>query len=201
MPAPACLGSLADGRQVDTGIQRAAKVLQKAQRPSRPACAAALGPTTPSGPLAAAERPWSNRCDAVSVMRRAFQDGHTPRPLQENAIRTPCPHCPQRMRARRSGGECPKARWSIRGLASRPGSTGRPRPFSALVSLFVVPLGASGCRWFSTADVVGERGPEPAGERLDQHEVLELVSVAITVCVSRPKSTVRRQRAGRVGWL
>jgi hypothetical protein len=29
-------------------------------------------------------------------MRRALHEGHTPRPLQENAIRKSCPHCPQR---------------------------------------------------------------------------------------------------------
>lgn len=43
---------------------------------------------------------WSTRWAAVSAMPRALQDGHTPRPLQEKAIRKSCPHSPQRARAK-----------------------------------------------------------------------------------------------------
>ena len=46
------------------------------------------------------------RQDVIGEMRRglhharALQAGHTPRPLQEKAIRKSCPHCPHRARAK-----------------------------------------------------------------------------------------------------
>ncbi len=42
---------------------------------------------------------WSTRCAALSSMRRALQDGHTPRRLQEKATRKSWPQPPQRTRA------------------------------------------------------------------------------------------------------
>ena len=38
---------------------------------------------------------WSTRCAAVSAMRRVLQEGHTPRHLQEYAIRKSCWHSSQ----------------------------------------------------------------------------------------------------------
>jgi len=46
---------------------------------------------------------WEDLVDQMrrcSAMHPALQDGHTARPLQENAIRKSCLHSPQRARAK-----------------------------------------------------------------------------------------------------
>jgi hypothetical protein len=43
---------------------------------------------------------WSTQCAAVSAMRRALQEGQTPRPLQAKATRKSCPHAGQGARAK-----------------------------------------------------------------------------------------------------
>jgi hypothetical protein len=45
-------------------------------------------------------RTWSVRWAATSTMRRALQEGQTPRPLQEKATRRSAAHASQRMRAK-----------------------------------------------------------------------------------------------------
>jgi len=52
--------------------------------------------------LSAYRHPVSNRVRwaAISAMRRVLQDGQTPRPLHENAIRKSWPQSPQRARAK-----------------------------------------------------------------------------------------------------
>ena len=91
----------------------------------------------------------SVRCAATSAMRRALQEGHTPRPLQEKARSRSCPQSVQRSRAnpcgltpaRRSGGSPAGSAKPTRGPGCRSGDNresrvpprwGPPIPWSRL---------------------------------------------------------------------
>lgn len=77
----------------------------------------------------------SVRCAATSAMRRALQEGQTPRPLQEKARSRSCPQSPQRSRAnpcgltpaRRSGGSPAGSAKPTRGPGCRSGDNRESR--------------------------------------------------------------------------